>query len=133
MTDPKPEVIEVHNVYAVYALDADGSEVDEPVAMYSRPQNWGSPRWHYERFRFEWITEDKHYINNAHCWTDLKLEQRGQYPGMFSQLVSQIMMPGSDPRLCGREYLDEEDFWDDSWGPIPPFADDEDAEAEEYY
>lgn len=34
-------------------------------------------------------------------------------------------MPGSDPRLCAKEYLDVDDFWDDDWGDMPPYLPDD--------
>lgn len=114
------EVIEVHNVWAVYGTDIDGTEVEHPVAQFSRPQDWGDPRWHYERFRFEWLTEKKHYINHAHCWTDIK-RQLFEYPQLFAPLIVQILMPGALEQFCSREYLKEDDFWIPGWGPQPPY------------
>lgn len=116
----EPEIIEVHNCWAVYGVNHDGSEVKQPVAEFSRPQDWGDPRWHYERFRFEWTHNNKHYINHAHCWTDLQRQQH-EYPQLFAQLIVQILMPGAKEQFCGREYLAEDDFWLDEWGPMPPY------------
>lgn len=119
--DPRcfPAPIEVHNVWTVYGVNEDGSEAAEPFAQASRPQDWGDPHWSYHRFRFDWHREDGHYINHVHCWTDLKRESH-QYPELFASLIVMILMPGRPPQLCGREFLDEEDFWDSAWGPEPP-------------
>lgn len=114
------EIIEVHNCWAVYGVERDGTEVEQPIAQFSRPQDWGDSRWHYERFRFEWTYNNKHYINHAHCWTDIKRELF-EYPQLFAQLIVQILMPGAKEQFCGREYLAEDDFWLDEWGPMPPY------------
>lgn len=125
------ETVEVHNAYAIHGLDEHGEEVDPAYLIYFRPQDWGDPqRWHYERFRLEWFS-DKHYINNAHCWTDLKMP-RHEYLHLFCEAIVQILMPGSKAELCGREYLAEDDFWDEEWGLMPPYYQDPDADYDEY-
>lgn len=123
-------VTEVHNVWTIYGQEADGSESTNPLAMMSRPQDWGDPRWHYERFRFEWVLDGDHrYISNFHGWTDL-VREAWQYPQLFAALLVQIAMPGQPAELCGRTHLDEDDVWDDAWGPQPPdYESDEDGEA----
>lgn len=119
------ETIEVHNAYSIYTLNEDGSEADPALLVYFRPQDWGNPqKWHYEYFRLEWTTESEHYINHAHCWTDLKLP-RHEYPQLFAQCITQIMMPGSKAELCGQTCLGMDDFWSDDWGPLPPYFDEE--------
>ena len=123
---------EVHNVWTIYGLNPDGSEVEQPIAQMSRPQDWGDKeRWHYEYFEFYWIQESHHYINHVHCWTDLKLKQRGEYPMLFAQLIVQIAMPGANPKLCSMDYLDEDDFWSDLWGEMPPYYEEYEEEEEE--
>lgn len=120
MTEQQP--IEVHNAWTIYGIEADGSEAERPLAQHGRPQDWGDPRWTYHRFRFEWLTahDGRRYINNCHCWTDLK-RQPGEYVELFAQFVAMILMPGLPAELCGREYLQEEDFWSKKWGKRPPF------------
>lgn len=113
------EIIEVHNVWTIYGVDDDGDELEEPISQHSRPQDWGSPKWRYERFRFEWLCPETHYINHVHCWTDLVLD-KSDVPRVFAPLITQILMPGCKPELCDRSYLAEEDFWDEEWGPAPP-------------
>ncbi len=122
MTDQP--VTEVHNVWTIYGLNDDGSETKEPLAMLSRPQDWGHPRWSYHRFDYTWHTEHGTYINHVHGWTDLKREAH-QYPSLFAALIVMVLQPGTDPQLCGRAYLADEDFWDNAWGPRPPFAGDQ--------
>ena len=125
------KIVEVHNVYTIYGVNPDGTEAQEPFAQMSRPQDWGNfERWHYERFCFEWIQETMRYINNAHCWTDLKLE-RYKYPSLFAPLVVQIFMPGANPKLCAMDYLDEDDFWSDDWGEMHPYFEPLDKDEEE--
>ena len=116
------KIIEVHNAYAVHGLDEDGDVVDQPLCIYFRPQDWGHPRWHYERFDFAWIQEETHYINHAYCWTDVPME-RSRYPAFFAPLIGQIFMPGSKPQECDRSHLRGDDFWDDDWGETPPYYD----------
>ena len=113
--------IEVHNVWTVYGLHPDGTEVEQPFAEMSRPQDWGHPRWVYHRFTFEWLTcpDAKTYRSHVHAWTDLTREPH-EYPQLFASLLVNIYMPGATAELCGRDYLDEWDFWDDAWGPMPP-------------
>lgn len=115
---------EVHNVWAIHATNPDGTMAKKGFAFPSRPQDWGDPRWSYHQFRFDWITEDEHFINHCHCWTDLKLESGG-YPGFFAQLITQISIPGEPKELCGRSHLDEDDVWNDDWGEVPPFYEDD--------
>lgn len=121
----RPEIIEVHNAWAIHGLNPDGSLAKQPIAQFARPQDWGDPRWVYHRFRFWWLTpgDGKRYVSNAHCWTDLKLDEPGRYPELFAHLVCQIMIPGVPAELCGRDYLANDDFWRESWGEMPPFYD----------
>lgn len=121
--EAEPEIIEVHNAWTVYGMD-DSTIVEEPFATLSRPQDWGDPRWHYERFRLEWFNakSNKHYIHHAHCWTDL-VDPKTDYPRLFAPLICSICMPGSPEALCGRDFIDIEDFWCNDWGPMPPVFD----------
>lgn len=126
-------IIEVHNVWTLYGVNEDGTEADEKFASFGqRPQDWGHPRWSYNQFRFDWIRGDKHWINHAHCWTDLQ-RQDHQYPQLFAPLISQIMQPGNKPELCGRDYLALDDFWLDEWGEWPPIYDDREADDDDGY
>lgn len=117
-------VREVHNAWTV-----TGGET--PIAEHRRPQDWGSPRWKYHRYRFEMELGGIRYINHFHGWTDLELEPY-QYPELFARVAVLVLMPGTPPELCGREYLEEEDFWQPEWGAPPPFyepdADDEEEQ-----
>ncbi|BAZ49588.1 hypothetical protein NIES4103_22000 [Nostoc sp. NIES-4103] len=130
------EVVEVHNVATIYGLNSDGSPAEEPIAMMSRPQDWGNKdRWHYEFFKLEWTHQNKHYVNNFHGWTDIKDPKNG-YPELFAGLITMILMPGKPPQLCGQEYLGEDDFWSESWGEMPPYYDpwdNDDLEDEDIY
>ena len=125
-------VIEVHNVWAIYGLKPSGSNELHPTIKKARPRDWGNAeRWNYERFKFEWIVQTrpvaKHYINHDHCWTDLKpssyydKDDEYFYPDLFSAKICKISLPGNEPALCGRDYLDEDDVWDRRWGDRPPY------------
>jgi hypothetical protein len=122
MPDQPNNAIEVHNCWTIYGLNPDGSEATEKLATFSRPQDWGDPKWTYGRYRFEWITshDGRCYINHCHCWTDLSLEHPSDHPKLFANLIVMIMQPGLPAELCGREYLAEEDFWQSEWGEMPP-------------
>jgi hypothetical protein len=124
-TPPGLPVVEVHNVWTIYGVDRDGTEAAQPIAVPHRPQDWGHPRWSYHRYRFEWEHDGTRYINQFHGWTDLK-RQPHDYPGLFASLIVMVLMPGSDPRLCGRDYVAEEDIWRDEWGEMPPVFVEED-------
>ncbi|BAT56394.1 hypothetical protein NOS3756_53990 [Nostoc sp. NIES-3756] len=125
MTQPTSEIetIEVHNVAAYYCLDDDGEPAETGMVMFARPQDWGNQqRWHYEFFRFEWTHKNKKYINNCHCWTDIK-DPEGGYPLFFAQSIVSVFMPGTIPQHCGREFLRGDDFWSEEWGEMPPYYD----------
>jgi hypothetical protein len=47
-----------------------------------------------------------------------------EYIQFFASLITYIMLPGQDEWKCSREFLGEEDFWLDTWGPKPPIHDD---------
>lgn len=128
MPETEVRTIEVHNVWAIYGLNPDGTESEQKLAMHARPQEWGDPRWSYHRYRFEWELDGTRYVNHFHGWTDLKREPH-EYPVLFAPLLVQVLMPGSQPELCGRDYLGEEDFWDRGWGKLPPVF--ESSEPEE--
>ncbi len=128
-------VIEVHNAYTIQEVEEVRTGAKEQFLQFSRPQDWGNPRWHYEQFKFEWIRSDKHYINHAYCWTDLPEPEQG-YPSLFGEIIAvYIMMPGSRAEECGRSHLKEDDFWDEEWGEMPPYFDpdwDDDEERAEF-
>lgn len=84
-----------------------------------RPQDWGDPKWSYHRFDLTWHRDEGSFINHFHGWTDLVREPH-EYPDLFASLIVMIAMPGTPEELCGRAWLDEEDFWDSAWGPEPP-------------
>lgn len=120
------QVIIVHNAWAVEGME-NGKEIETPLATLGRPQDWGDPRWHYSRFRFDWFMSEARYINHVHIWTDLKREE-SEYPQLFANLITSILIPGLPAQLAGRDALDAEDFWKEEWGPTPPVWDDWDDE-----
>jgi len=113
------ETIEVHNVWTLYGMNRDGTESKDKLAQFSRPQDWGDPRWVYHRFTLTWEVDGTRYVNHAHCWTDLQ-RPKFQYPQLFASLFAQISIPGEPPEFCGNKFLHEDDFWQDKWGPQPP-------------
>lgn len=120
------ETVKVHNCWTIYGANPDGSESETKLAEFGRPQDWGDPRWQYTRFRFDWLAPDgKHYINHAHCWTDIPGLKPGDLPELFASLIVRIMMPGHKEQLCARDYLHPEDFWSSEWGEMPPIYEEE--------
>ncbi len=114
---PQREIVEVHNAYALYQSEDER----EGMIQTSRPQDWANKsQWAYERFKFEWLDKEKHYINNAYCWYNPSDLEKWEVPRTFAGAIAMILMPGSEEKLCGNCYLDEEDFWCDDWGVKPP-------------
>ncbi len=89
------------------------------LSVSSRPQDWGDPRWHYEFIKFEWKSNDTIYLQNAHIWTTTKLTPP-EILGKLGQAIGMILQPGREKELCGRTHLDEDDFWCEEWGELPP-------------
>lgn len=114
-------MVEVHNAWTIYGTDEDGSESDDKMACFERPQNWGDPCWHYEKVTLDWTAGGTRYINHAHLWTDVQRETPMEYLKLFAGLIVMINIPGGPAHVCGREYLAEDDFWAEEWGPLPDF------------
>lgn len=121
-SDPRTGRPAKDHLYQVWAIYMDGLEAgDTPMAEYKRPQDWGDPRWQYAVYTLE--TAD--YRNIVHCWVDVKMEAH-EHLKLFSSLISTILLPGSDPRLCGKTLLHPDDFWETDWGMQPPLLEDDD-------
>ncbi|PSB25275.1 hypothetical protein [Chlorogloea sp. CCALA 695] len=122
------ETIEVHNIYTLYEIEVDGTEVETPILGFSRPQDWGdSSRWHYHQCRVQFSYGGTVYINNCHLWQNVERNSVEAFQCIASYLFM-VMMPGRIEQLAGKEFLDEDDFWDEAWGEIPPYyeSDEED-------
>lgn len=108
---------EYHNAFSIWA-----SELLEDGNIYSeisRPQDWGNPKWTYGWYRLE----DEDYIFHYHIYVDIPDMPKKDHFETFMQVVSMRLMPGEDKRFCDRSHLKEDDFWDDSWGDLPPHFD----------
>lgn len=118
--------IVVHNIYTLYELNPDGSEADQKLLSFSRPQDWGDPnRWYYQRCKVEFELNNTCYVNHCHLWQEV--ERPGVEPFQaIAPSLFMVMMPGQTPELCGRDYLGEEDFWSRDWGEMPPLFDPDD-------
>src|ERR687888_1492509 len=86
------KVNEVHNVWTVYGLDERGEPADKIIAEKHRPQDWGHPRWTYQRYKFAWVWGGTRWVNHAHCWTDRILDP-GAYAALFASLIVQMLHP----------------------------------------
>ena len=122
------ETIEVHNIYTLYELDEYGTDVETPILSFSRPQDWGdSSRWHYHQCRVQFSYGGTVYINNCHLWQRATRNSVEAFQQVAPHLFM-VMMPGRIEQLAGNYFLDEDDFWDEVWGEIPPYyeSDEED-------
>ena len=117
-SDEQPQTLKIlTQVWAIYYNDRpDGPH----YAELARPQDWGDPRWMYRVY----VLEAAGYRNESHCWLDRQVSENDHLE-LFSSLLHQMLIPGSNPKLCGRDYLREDDFWLDDWGKMPPFLEDE--------
>lgn len=112
--------VEVHNTYALYELNQDGTRSNSPLLMFSRPQDWGDRfRWHYHRCKIELEMGGTRYINHCHVWQEVERNSTQAFAACGESLFWAIQ-PGTPEELCSNQYLAEEDFWDESWGAMPP-------------
>lgn len=123
---PNAHTTIVHNVWTIYASSSDRALATGDFVTGGRPQDWGHPRWYYELFRFDRWGRNAHYINYAHCWTEVQREHYA-YAHMFAPLIVQILLPGRDERLCDRSTLALEDIWLSEWGRQPPRENDDEV------
>lgn len=111
-------IVNVHNVYTLYSdAEENGNKF---MSVSSRPQDWGDPRWNYHFVKFETKLDNTIYINNAHLWTTEKFDLQ-ELMANFGQAIALVMVPGRPPEICDRSYLQEDDFWCEEWGELPPY------------
>jgi hypothetical protein len=112
--------IESHNVFALYELDEEGNKAENDFLEFYRPQDWGSPRWHYHYCKIEFTSEKTLYINHMHIWQEMKRNTAAAIAKIpFSVLFKfNLRKP---VQLCDRSHLSEEDYWSEEWGEIPPY------------
>ncbi|PZO13153.1 MAG: hypothetical protein DCF25_16525 [Leptolyngbya foveolarum] len=119
-------VAEVNNAYTLYELEEDGSQVEQALLSFSRPQDWGDPeRWHYAEctIRFDTPGSDgliTRYINHCHVWREVAQHPVDTFKGISSALFM-VAMPGTPRELCDRSHLSLDDFWLEKWGKQPPY------------
>ncbi len=122
----EPQTVEVHNVYTLYELNLDGSTAEQKLVCFNRPQDWGdSNRWHYHRCKTEFESNGTRYINHCHLWQEVERNPVAAFQAIAPYLFM-VLQPGGKPELCGRDFLAEEDFWQRSWGDMPPVFEDRD-------
>jgi len=90
-----------------------------------RPQDWGDPKWTHRVFAY---VKDE-YSQGVHCWVDVPMSETEMIE-LFRPLITQVFIPGTPVWLCGAEFMDEDDFWDEKWGDMPPFYPDGDEHDE---
>lgn len=110
----------VNNCWTIYTSEKEG---EASLAQIGRPQDWGDPRWMYRVYTLE----AQGYRNTVHCWVDAPMKDH-EHLQLFAPLVAQIMLPGWPVERSGRAFMYEDDFWSDTWGEMPPYAElDEDG------
>lgn len=112
----------VTNVWAIYWNDQPGGE---HYAEFSRPQDWGDPKYMYRVYEHK----SGEYESTCHCYVDHQMSD-DEHKALFAPLVEQILYPGVRSELAGREFLDDDDFWNDAWGAMPSRYD---AELDEFF
>ena len=124
------ETIEVHNIYTLYEY---GTDVETPILSFSRPQDWGdSSRWHYHQCRVQFSYGGTVYINNCHLWQNVERNSVEAFQ-CIAQYLFMVSMPGRIEQLTGKEFLHGDDFWDESWGEIPPYYEEDEEDEEDDY
>ena len=133
LDDQGRQVVEVHNCYTFYELNPDGTRAKQGILSFgNRPQDWGHPRWRYRFCKISVVIGQRHYINNCHIWQEVERPDMEAYQAV-SQALFMVMQPGEPKELCDRSHLDEDDFWEESWGEMPPYYEkdlDEDYEQD---
>lgn len=126
MTDSTPKakksLTPITNCWAIYRDET----MPDGFAEFHRPQDWGDPRWMYRVY----VLEAQGYRNTVHCWLEGPTAQEYEHLKMFAGLLTTILQPGSIPELSGRDYLAEDDFWEEAWGAMPPTFEEEDEDFE---
>jgi hypothetical protein len=107
----------VNNCWTIYTSE---KEDESSLAQIGRPQDWGDPRWMYRVYTLE----AQGYRNTVHCWVDQQMKDH-EHLQLFAQLVATIMLPGWPVERSGRDYMAEDDFWQEAWGEMPPYADED--------
>jgi hypothetical protein len=124
------EICEVHNCYALYELNEDGSSAEKPLLCFNRPQDWGDPsRWHYHYVRIELEDRGQKYINHCHLWQGVQ-RQITQACQVIASSLFMVMVPGVPRELCDRSHLEGDDFWCSEWGERPPYYSLEEEDCE---
>lgn len=112
---PLPEFESLKVVHNCWAIHTDG---ETSIAEFSRPQDWGDPRWMYRVYRLS--APDIGYTVIAHCWIEQQLPEH-KHLETFAPLLATILLPGLPEAECSRDFLREDDFWAPEWGAMPPF------------
>lgn len=115
MTDAATKLKKVTNCWTIYTSDRPDEQLN--LAEIGRPQDWGNAKkWMYRVY----VLEAQGYRNEVHCWIDERVSE-AEHLEAFASLICTITLPGWNPKLSGRDYMDEDDFWEKEWGEMPPF------------
>ncbi len=114
----KPQVRHVVNCWTIYLDDNDRA-----YTQIGRPQDWGDARWMYRVYTLEATIGGQAYRNEVHCWLEQEEPEEtseADHLELFAELICMITLPGWDRHRSTREFLDDDDFWDEEWGEMPP-------------
>ena len=96
----------------------------ENQAFLGRPQDWGNKtKWTHLAVTLQ----AGEYTNHVHIWYQKPDASQHEILEAASALICTILLPGLCPELCGDNFLDEDDFWDEDWGAPPEFFNEEDS------
>jgi hypothetical protein len=106
----------VHNIFTLYSDDEAAL-----LAFGKRPQDWGEPNWKYKKVETRVSIQGQAYKQVAHFWfTENYSDAEFLQQDWVKQMIGSIYQPGASEELCGRDFLDEDDFWQEDWGKMPP-------------
>jgi hypothetical protein len=109
---------EVHNIYTLYSDDESETAL---LSFEFRPQDWGDPRWQYRKTETSLTINEQSYRHISHFWIEQQMSDADFFnEDWVGKMMCTVLLPGCEKELCGRDFLDEEDFWNDEWGKMPP-------------
>jgi len=122
--------IEVHNVYTLQELSEDGTLSETPLLIFFRPQDWGNPqRWHYHQCSIAYTFRGTNYINNCHIYQEVERNSVEAFQAIAPYLF-EVYMPGCPVEIAAKSHLQEDDFWSEAWGDLPPYYEPDDNEED---
>lgn len=122
-------IVEVHNAFTVYEMEADGTLAPDPMVALGRAEDWGDrQRWAYGKCT---IKRDRkgpdllttRYVQHCHVWREHAALCMKNKTDLFQDIGGALFMlvrPGMPETLCNRDMLSVHDEWLEGWGEMPP-------------